>query len=336
MRKLLALLLVTALIPFLTGCRVDGLWGYDDDESSASITKYNNIAPVIRVPVANGVLKSLKGTAPSSLRCFVKVTAAKAVSGWLEMAPSVSPEAVLFTLPAGTTLTADELILGNGKMQFRFVNTGIDGNPVVVEVVAVPITQTTTSTTGTIGSYRYAIEIEFIDATTVSVGFTESSTMDYTSGNFPTPTATDSFQLTEGTVDTASYYTIQTLEYSANGGAAYTSLSQNLSAPTDINLMDLQTLKFRVTFSDEITNRTTATFSMTLDNTNTPSTSTTIDALGAYATSEWAVDGKSVVITINQSVPLLANGKYTITLKSFSGSAGLKTLLAKATAYFIP
>lgn len=334
MRKILALFLAIALVPFLTGCRIDGLWGYDDD-STSSVTAYNNIAPVIRIPVGNtGLLASLQGTAASTLQCFIKVTAAKSASGWLELTSTVAATSVTFALPAGTTLTADQLVLGNGKMQFKFINTGTDGQPVIVEVTAVTITQTTTSTTGTVGSYSYAVTMDFT-GNAVSVTFTESSTTTYTADStFPTPTTTDTPTLATDTVDTATYYTITDLAYSGNG-STYASISQNVAAPTDINLSNLQNLYFRVTFSDAITNTATATFSITADNTDTTA-KTTITSLGSNANATWAGDKKSVVIQVTASTPLAADGNYTLTLNNFTGVAGAKTLLAKVSAYFIP
>lgn len=336
MRKILALFLAIALVPFLTGCRIDGLWGYDDD-STSSVTAYNNIAPVIRVPAAGGVLASLQGTPADSLRCFIKVTAARSASGWLELTSTVTATSVTFALPVGTTLTADQLVLGNGKMQFKFINTGTDGQPVVVEVTAVTITQTTTSTTGTAGSYSYAVTVDFSTTTSVSVTFTESSTTTYTADStFPTPTTTETPTLTTDTVDTATYYTITDLAYSGDG-STYASISQNKAAPTDINLSNLQNRYFRVTFSDAITNTATATFSITADNTDTTAKTTiTSTSLGSNANATWADDKKSVVIQVTASTPLAADGNYTLTLNNFTGVAGAKTLLAKVSAYFIP
>lgn len=337
MRKILALLLVLALVPFTTGCRIDGLWGYDDDDSS-SVTTYNNIAPVIRVPAANGVLASLQGTPASSLRCFIKVTSAQAASGWLEMTSTITATEVFFSLPAGTALTADDLVLGNGKMQFRFVSTKLDGTPAVIEVVAIPVTQTTTSATGEIKTYSYAIEINFGTAAdpVVSVKFTESATETFTtdSTDFQTFTTTETPTLATGTVDTSTYYTITDLAYSTDN-VSYASLSQNLTAPTDLNKVNLQTLYFRVSFSDAITNTATATFTITADNTDTTA-KTTITSLGNNANATWAGDAKSVVIQVTASTPLVADGNYTLALTSFTGVAGQKTLLAKVNAYFIP
>ncbi len=335
MRKILALFLVVALVPFLTGCRIDGLWGYDDDDVS-SVSAYNNIVPVIRVPAANGVLSSLQGTPANSLRCFIKVTSTFLASGWLEMTATVNANEVFFKLPAGTALTADDLELGNGKMQFRFISTKIDGTPAVIDVVAVAITSTTTSTTGTAGTYSYAINIDFSTTTSVSVSFNESSTDTYeaTSADFQTFANTETPTSTEGAVATDTYYTITGLAYSTDN-TNWTALSQNATSPTDINKTDLQNLYFKVTFSDAITNTATATFSITADNTDTTA-KTTITSLGNNANATWAGDAKSVVIQVTASTPLLADGNYTLSLNSFTGVAGAKTLLSKVSAYFIP
>ncbi|HNW34006.1 MAG TPA: hypothetical protein PKM25_03685, partial [Candidatus Ozemobacteraceae bacterium] len=175
MRKIFALILMIALVPFMTGCRIDGLWGYDDDESTPAASNYNRVSPVIKVPAAGGVLASLKGTDASKLECYIKATHASSISGWLKLNAVVSATEVFFTLPAGITLTADQLTLGTGnRMQFKFKTVKTDGSPVEVLVVTVPVTNAIAATS-TVGDYGYAIQISFT-AGGVTVTFTESTT----------------------------------------------------------------------------------------------------------------------------------------------------------------
>ncbi len=90
---------------------------------------------------------------------------------------------------------------------------------------------------------------------------------------------------------------------------------------------------FKVTFSDAITNMATATFSMTANNENTTA-KTAISSLGNNGTMTWANDGKSVVIKVTGNVAL-SPANYTLSLVSFTGVAGTKTLYTTLNAYFV-
>jgi|GEM_PF-2776941 len=340
MRKILALFLVIAMVPFMTGCRVDGLWGYDDDESTPAAVNYNKISPVIKIPVdsTSGLLSSLKGTSPINLHCYVKATHARSLSGWLELDPVYTPPAteIYFKLPAGVELTADQLTLGTGnKMQFRFKTVKTDGTPVTVDVVAVAVTNAVAATSGSTSTYSYAILFDFDDsaAGTVKVSFTESATTSFTTDTFVNPTSTpETVAPTAIPVDTATTYTIATLLYSTDG-TTYSNLSQDPSARTSFAMSDLKGMYFKVTFSDAITNTATATFSMTANN-ESSTAKTTISSLTNNGEATWAIDGKSVVIKVTGNVALIP-GNYSLSLVSFTGVAGTKTLYTNPSAYFV-
>lgn len=331
MRKILALLLVTALIPFLTGCRIDGLWGYDDDDTiPASVSTTNNIAPVIKVPVAaNGLLaSSLSNTNASSLECSILLADG---TTWEPMTASYTATDVLFTL--SRIYKATELYLDAGnKMKFRFSNTGVNGLPVVIEFAACPVTPATTGATAE--TYSYAIELNFAgDTIGVKVAVSTDTVFTANTTSFGTFTDQGTVPPTSNTTEADKYYTIASLSYSTNN-SDFIALSQNPAAPTDINQSNLQGLYFKVTFSEAITNTGAATFSITADNLKTTA-KTTITALGGNATKTWANDSKSVVICVSANTMIEMNATYSLILNNFSGVAGTKTLLANPKAYFI-
>jgi len=52
MRKLFVLFVLAALIPFTTGCRIDGLWGYDDDSGQYAVATTSTVKNTVNLSVA--------------------------------------------------------------------------------------------------------------------------------------------------------------------------------------------------------------------------------------------------------------------------------------------
>ncbi len=333
MRKLFVLALIACIVPFAVGCKIDGLWGYEDNDPVNQTNNATNIAPNLRFPKdGNGYINAnITNTDAAALRVFVKVTATKDPTGWIELAgDNTGANAIIFSLPANTTLAATDLELSNGKMQFRILTYKNDA-PYIRDVVVGSITSTST-TANTFYSYAIAFQPDLQSATVVATSGTAPAA--YTAANFPTSGPNETPTVTD-IANSPNVYTVTGLAYSTNG-TDFNILSQNPAAPTDFNnRTNLENLYVRVTFSEAVTSTDNVTFTVYADNRSTPTTKTTVTTSSNFTTT-WSNDKTQVTVKVTSSVPLANDVTYAFTLARFSAVAGTKTLLLPVAGYFKP
>lgn|GEM_PF-6825836 len=104
MKKLLVILIMVALVPFTTGCRIDGLWGFDDDSGTTTdgtVTVNNNIVLTGLTPGAIVTYNGVSYTVPST----GNLTIVKSSSSTQKFSYNVGGTIVWYEIPVTTTDT---------------------------------------------------------------------------------------------------------------------------------------------------------------------------------------------------------------------------------------
>lgn len=324
MRKFLVFLLMVTLVPLAIGCRLFG--GGDDDGPTEGTSVATNVRPLLKLPLANGLLATLKGENPFSISAFLKLNSASTkgilIDGirWQELVREETDTAIFFSLPGNVTISGADLPDGRLEVRFTSPTKAFDSFLGTVQTAAA------TATNVDVG-----IEVLFSNAGIQSVQAATSTTGSFTKETFPTSLTPVTFS---GSDPTTTALGILSLEYSPDGVANFLPLSRDPSRPTNIAKTDLLGMRFKVTFAENLKSTTGLTFTMTADNTKTTN-STTIDSLSGNAT---ATAGQNeIVVTVTGSVPISATGFYKLVLTAFNGTnAADKGLVLPVTAYFVP
>ncbi|HOT28674.1 MAG TPA: Ig-like domain-containing protein [Candidatus Ozemobacteraceae bacterium] len=321
MRKILALFLVIALVPFLTGCRIDGLWGYDDDGSSA-VSAPANLRLAINLPAAFNIA-SIRSAAQTS-NYVVKVKVKSEYGIWQELTSTfdnISNKYVFYI----TSLTSDMVELdGAGKFQFMIEDKY---NPAKVIAFSAGVITASAETS------ECLIEIATANAT---VGGNLSLTVyTSTSGNLivvagGTVTTNTSAGTTTGQVslptEAYEYLSIAGIQISDNGGNAFQGISFNAANPTNIAATDMNGAIIKITFSDAGLASVTEGLSVTVNNV----TLTQADGL----TLAYDSPTKTLTITVTKNVALTAGTQYSLTINSATVNLDGKGLKLPMTGYF--
>lgn len=321
MRKLFVIALLVALIPFTTGCRVGGLWGYDDDSGS-------NIGGTAAVAVAkNTVTLTQNVTLASSAVRLANVL-------WSDIPLILGAGTNAITIyPASYSKDA------NGNIVLKYqkditvasltaaVPTYSDTN----KAVAFTVVYAGINISGSINLDNRTTDTTA--ATTVNITISGSPTTGFTvtvtSSTGPTGASSTGATVTTTTVTTAQLSNTFSLEKVSFG--AYT---LGMSATTDVVTVNTLAPKFTVTFNS--TSNYTAATTWTAKVTNVTSgnsftlSNTTDSALFTVASATNADNQGTIDITVGTATgkALKAGQTYMVeftatNLKNASGSASL-------------
>ncbi|HEY9070444.1 MAG TPA: hypothetical protein VIV61_09300 [Candidatus Ozemobacteraceae bacterium] len=320
MRKLLALLLVTALIPFLTGCRVDGLWGYDDDEGTVTAAPVN-LRLAINLPAAFNIASIRSAVQTSNYIVKVKVKSEYGI--WKELTSTYDNVANKYVFYL-TSLTSDMVELdANGKFQFKIEDKFNPAKVIEFSAGAIAASSDTseclldiTTTNATVGGNL-----------TVSVyTSTSGNLIVVTDGTITTnPSAGTKVDVTLVT-NTYDYLAMAGIQISDNGGNSYQGISFDSANPTNISATDMNGAIIKISFSDAGLSSPTEGLSMTVNGV----TLTQADGL----TLAYDSPTKTLCITVSKNVPLVAGTKYSLTINSATVNYNGKGLNLPLTGYF--
>lgn len=295
MKKLFALFLLVALVPFTVGC---GLFG-DNDDTSPITTSTLTLARLFPAGSFSGSLRGATTIALnySDLFMMVEVKGTKIKLSYKKHTNKAAGVEVEFAAPVlpsvieevkGTTVTVEVQIQPVGVTQ-----------PAVV-VPAAAITVPSTLTSGTT-----ATALESTPITTVK-----------TDAEILTEIKTENPTISDPVI--AEDYKVTSVLFGT------TSVSQVSTTPTPITAVDGK-YTFTVYFNQAYTNTAAPTFSIEVAN------ATTKTLTGTPVAVTWATDKKSatVVVTTDATYKLTTGQDYTVTLKSTDavGTSSVKATL---------
>lgn len=329
MRKLLVIALMVALVPFMTGCRIGGLWGNDDDSGPdypAGGVAVNNILNLgVQIPagvVQPSVLASLANSSALDIEVYLKVVVSAAYpDGWRLMTKTRDADGNLFF----TLQNVDASTVPSGQLTVK-VTDGLTTYQYLIDTVAqtnlnvaLPLTRVMTITSfnndGTINYQAY-------------------STANFAAGIF-TPTGTASTVTSKAGTnleDTTTYVAVQSVEVQAPGKTKKP-LSMSSLNPTQLGTDDLNGVKFYVTFANDVTTATDD-FSVQIDNLSNTTAAVTLTKAGTANDLVLEYANKVLTVTVNKAVALNAAGNYKITFVSSSAREGTKQINLPKYAYF--
>lgn len=142
MRKILALFLVVALVPFLTGCRIDGLWGYDDDDTVAAVQTTPVTNATINVNLAGqfanpSIRQALSNPVTSVVVQYLPVNKTDVDLNWVNMTASTTNAFIFWTNVNPANIANHPTISGAKRFRIKFIVGGKNIDlplPVVTEV----------------------------------------------------------------------------------------------------------------------------------------------------------------------------------------------------------
>ena len=329
MRKLLVLALVVCLFPFAVGCRVDGLWGYENDDSTNTTTTVaNNVVLASTVSVPTSGIDTTGGIPNLIAKNFQIVIGSSTLASQTLSLVSATTSGDRTILSFSKTVTSTALNL-TATTNSRQVTVSILYNGVEIYSFLVTISGASGSATS--------------DATnTVTITFNADPDGDDDGVLDNATTLTVSVTTPAGTTSpTAEQKTLPSFFVSqqkiwVNG--AYIFLGGSQSSPTAIQTNSLNGLKFQVFFNKAATNLTANTaFSVKVDNINstTPTGQTITSGQGEILVTP-AGDKLSAELSLvnNQAVTLSNTGVYKISIVSTDLVSGTDALDTRAVAFF--
>lgn len=310
MKKLFALFLLVALVPFTVGC---GLFG-DNDDTSPITTSTLTLARLFPAGSFNG---SLRGATVISLNysdLFMNITVNgtkiklsykkhtnKAAGVEVEFAAPVLPSVIEEV--KGTSVVTE--------IQIKPANVNITPVTVVTETLVVP----STLTSGTTATVIAPAGASTTDAAPVNTATVETAVL-------------TEVKKTDSTATLAADYVVDSAKFGT------TSVSQDSAAPTTISAAS--SYVFTVTMNQAYTNTATPTFIVAVDNIGTTATFKTITGTPYVSVSWDSTNKKIATVTVTPSTTdtnyqLKAGQTYSIALQSTdaTGTDSVKATLPK-------
>ncbi|MBP7634226.1 Ig-like domain-containing protein [Candidatus Ozemobacteraceae bacterium] len=337
MRKILALLLVTALIPFLTGCRIDGLWGYDDDDSTVTPSVANNLNVALQLPAGFNLNSVRAADAGAGYTVYVKIKTSLlgAVNGWYPLEPKLDAASGKWTFFT-TVLTGSDVDLDGTKLQFRIVKN-TDPTKEIQFSAGIP----TTTTTGTAPqTSEVLIVINTVNVTTTGTTLdidvfinNDEKTLISTTGIITTTGITSEPGDTNASDATPATDNFAWLTAKFSDGTTWQNFSYDKYTPIAVPGADLMAATFEFTASEALTTPVDEFEVVVTDITST--TGTTLSKANGYLNLEYIAETKTLRVSVARTVTLTANKTYAlaITKASAKNPAG-KSLALPITGYF--